>query len=194
VLIGETVAELKQKAEKAKDAGVTRMANTRDKYSSVPSAKTNWDPNWKRPPPSAPTGSASTYRNGPPSPPPLQTRPDTSESMSSSITPPPPVPRGSRPDTHSPSSYSPLPPPPTRLKSAYPPQTGSTEQVDHIDWANLSQEDKDEFFSWLDEFFSRYFNIALPAKRELPLVGMKGSLPSTSGPPVCSMMSFSFRS
>lgn len=56
---------------------------------------------------------------------------------------------------------------------------GSTE--DHIDWANLSQEDKDEFFSWLDEFFSRYLNIGLPPTREVPLVGMKAS---ASGPPV----------
>ncbi|KAH7103455.1 hypothetical protein BKA62DRAFT_655141 [Auriculariales sp. MPI-PUGE-AT-0066] len=29
----------------------------------------------------------------------------------------------------------------------------------HIDWANLSQEDKETFFAWLDEFFARYLNI-----------------------------------
>ena len=27
---------------------------------------------------------------------------------------------------------------------------------DHIDWANLTDEDKEIFFGWLDEFFSRY--------------------------------------
>ncbi|OAX34361.1 hypothetical protein K503DRAFT_774642 [Rhizopogon vinicolor AM-OR11-026] len=173
-------AELKQKAEKAKDAGVTKMVNTKDRYSSVPSAKTNWDPNWKRPPPSTPTGSASTHRHDPPSPPPLRTRP---ESTGGSIaSPPPPVSRGSRPDAHPPPSFSSLPPP-TRAKSTYSPQRGSTEQVDHIDWANLSQEDKDEFFSWLDEFFSRYLNITLPPERELPSVVMRGSLPSVSRPP-----------
>ncbi|KAG0696468.1 hypothetical protein DFH29DRAFT_767640, partial [Suillus ampliporus] len=154
-------AELKQKAEKAKDASVTKMVNTRDRYSSVPSSQTNWDPNWKRAPPPAQAGSAG---NGPPSPP-LRTRPDASGSMRSSVvSPPPPVAHGSRPDARSPPSYSHIPPPPTRPKSTYTSQMGSTDQVDHIDWANLSQEDKDEFFGWLDEFFSRYFNIALPSR------------------------------
>ena len=177
MLIGVIVAELKQKAEKAKDAGVTKMVNTRDKYSSVPSAKTNWDPNWKRAPPPAPGGSTSTY-NAPS--PPLRTRPDASESMRSS---PPPLAHGSRPDVHPSPSYSPLPPPPTRVKSAYPPQTGSTDQVNHIDWTNLSQEDKDEFFSWLDEFFSQYLNIALPPRREHGMEALMSSPPVT-GPPV----------
>ena len=188
MLIGVTVAELRQKAEKVKDAGVTKMVNTKDRYSSVPSAKTNWDPNWKRAPPSAPAGSASTNRAGAPSPP-LQARPDASESLRDSVpSPPPPVLRGSRPDVPSPLSHG-LSPPPTRAKSTYTPQTGSTEQaLDHIDWANLSQEDKDAFFSWLDEFFSRYLNISLPPRYENSLVETKVS--SASGPPVCSMMSF----
>ncbi|KAG1866037.1 hypothetical protein F4604DRAFT_986582 [Suillus subluteus] len=171
-------AELKQKAEKAKDAGVTKMVNTRDKYSSVPSSKTNWDPNWKRAPPPAPAGSSG---NGPP-PPPLRTRRDASgSSRSSVVSPPPPLAHGSRPGAPSPPSYSHISPPPTRAKSSYPSQTRSTDQVDHIDWANLSQEDKDEFFSWLDEFFSRYLDIALPST-----AGMKGSPAVTvqsAGPP-----------
>ncbi|KAG1720401.1 hypothetical protein EDB19DRAFT_574000 [Suillus lakei] len=73
---------------------------------------------------------------------------------------------------------------PTRAKSSYPSQTGSTDQVNHIDWANLSQEDKDEFFGWLDEFFSRYLDIALPSRRSS--TGMKGSPAVTvrsAGPP-----------
>ncbi|KAG2338973.1 hypothetical protein BDR05DRAFT_968610 [Suillus weaverae] len=138
------------------------MVNTRDKYSSVPSSKTNWDPNWKRAPAAAPAGSSG---NGPP-PPPLRTRPDAS---------------GNAP---SPPSYSHISPPPIRAKSSYLSQTGSTDQLDHIDWANLSQEDKDEFFSWLDEFFSRYLDIALPSRRSS--AGMKGSPAVTgqsAGPP-----------
>lgn len=178
VLIGVIVAELKQKAEKAKDASVTKMVNTRDKYSSVPSSKTNWDPNWKRAPPSAPAG---TSGNGAP-PPPLRTRPDASGSSRSSVAlPPPPLAHGSRPGAPSPPSYSHNSPPPTRAKSSYPSLAGSTDQVDHIDWANLSQEDKDEFFSWLDEFFSRYLDIALPSTagiRRSPAVTVQ-----SAGPP-----------
>lgn len=188
VLIGVIVAELKQKAEKAKDAGVTKMVNTRDRYSSVPSSKTNWDPNWKRAPPLAPAGSAG---NGPP-PPPLRTRPDASGSPRSSVvSPPPPWAHGSRSDAPSPSSYSHISPPPTRAKSSYLSQTELADQVDHIDWGNLSQEDKDEFFSWLDEFFSLYLDITLPSRGSS--AGMKGSPAVTvqsAGPPVCiSMMS-----
>ncbi|KAG2143475.1 uncharacterized protein EDB93DRAFT_591942 [Suillus bovinus] len=175
------VAELKQKAEKAKDASVTMMVNTRDKYSSVPSSKTKWDPNWKRAPPPAPARSSG---NGPP-PPPLRTRPNASGSTRSSVvSPPPPLAHDSRTGASPPPSYSHLSPPPTRATSSYPSQSGSTHQVDHIDWANLSQEDKDEFFSWLDEFFSRYLNIALPSGRSS--AGMKGSTAVTvqsAGPP-----------
>ncbi|KAG2123415.1 hypothetical protein DEU56DRAFT_829732 [Suillus clintonianus] len=174
-------AELKQRAEKAKDASVTKMVNTRDKYSSVPSSKTTWDPNYKRAPPAASAGSAG---NGPP-PPPLRTRPDDSGSTRNSVASlPPPLAYGSRPDVHSPPLHSHIPPPPTRTKSSYPSQTGSADQVNHIDWANLSQEDKDEFFGWLDEFFSRYLDIALPSRR--PSVVMKGSsavIAQSAGPP-----------
>ncbi|KAG2072053.1 hypothetical protein BDR04DRAFT_1097335 [Suillus decipiens] len=172
-------AELKQKAEKAKDASVTKMVNTRDKFSSVPSSKTNWDPNWKRAPPPAPAGSSGNSRP----PPPLRTRPDASGSSRSSAASPPP-PHGSRSGAPSPPSHSYIPPPPTRAKSSYPSQTVSTD-VNHIDWANLSQEDKDEFFSWLDEFFSRHLDITLPSRRSTS-AGMKGSSALTiqsAGPP-----------
>ncbi|KAG1853855.1 hypothetical protein C8R48DRAFT_722614 [Suillus tomentosus] len=183
-------AELKQKAGKAKDASVTMMVNTRDKYSSVPSSKTNWDPNWKRAPPPAPAGSSG---NGPP-PPPLRSRPDASGSTRSSVvSPPPPSAHGSRSGAPSSPSYSHISPPPARATSSYRSQmAGSADPVNHIDWANLSQEDKDEFFSWLDEFFSRYLDITLPSRRSS--AGMKGSTAVTvqsAGPPVCiSMMTY----
>jgi hypothetical protein len=44
-----------------------------------------------------------------------------------------------------------------------------------IDWANLTTEDKEVFFSWLDEFFARYFNLDQP-----PSV----TIPPVRGPPV----------
>ncbi|KAF9234594.1 hypothetical protein BU15DRAFT_78889 [Melanogaster broomeanus] len=166
-------AELKAKAEKAKDTGVTKMSNTRDRFSSVPASKTNWDPNWKRAPPPAPAprGSASPSANSPPPPPPSRHRPDVS-SAGSSAAPPPVVPRASRPDgdVSAPSHYTPLPPP-TRSASGYPPshREAPRDVVDEIDWANLSPEDREEFFGWLDEFFSRYLNVELgPREPTLP--------------------------
>ncbi|KZV65889.1 hypothetical protein PENSPDRAFT_744907 [Peniophora sp. CONT] len=62
------------------------------------------------------------------------------------------------------SSHAPPPPPPPPVSRNRPVQStplvyheeeGDAE-VDHIDWANLTEEDKQVFFSWLDEFFSRY--------------------------------------
>ncbi|KAF8556779.1 hypothetical protein OG21DRAFT_556007 [Imleria badia] len=152
-------AELKAKAERAKDVSVNKMTNTRDRFSSVPSSKANWDPNWKR----APAGSApraATSASGPP-PPPVRSRPDV---ISSGV--PPAVPRTSRPTDSdvslAPSRYTP-PPPPTRVASGYPPAGGhrdtSQPAVDRIDWANLSAADKEAFFGWLDEFFSRYLGV-----------------------------------
>jgi hypothetical protein len=134
------------------------MINTRDKFSSVPSSKTNWDPNWKRPPPSPPLRGSASSASRPPPALSSRSRPDIS-SDNLSVAPPPPVPRGSRSvgGLSPPPSYTPLPPP-TRLASGYPP---SPRDVDQIDWTNLSPEDKEEFFGWLDEFFSRYLNIEL---------------------------------
>jgi hypothetical protein len=37
-----------------------------------------------------------------------------------------------------------------------------------IDWANLTTEDKEVFFSWLDEFFARYFNLDQPPRAVTP--------------------------
>ena len=57
--------------------------------------------------------------------------------------PPPPVARSSKPNS---SNRPSLP-----GRAAAP-----SDSVDRIDWANLSAEDKEEFFRWLDEFFTRY--------------------------------------
>jgi hypothetical protein len=43
-----------------------------------------------------------------------------------------------------------VPPLPNRRSSAVPPR------VEEIDWTNISEEDKQVFFSWLDEFFSAH--------------------------------------
>ena len=42
------------------------------------------------------------------------------------------------------------------------PSGATTDDVEKIDWANLSAEDKHAFFAWLDEFFARYLNGSLP--------------------------------
>ncbi|KAH0833964.1 hypothetical protein J3R83DRAFT_11181 [Lanmaoa asiatica] len=151
-------AELKAKAEKAKDASITKVTNTRDRYSSVPSSKANWDPNWKRGPPPPATASPRASTSGPP-PPPSRSRPDGLASGMGIA--PPSIPRASRPtdDSPAPPPYIPRPPP-TRAASGYPP-SHREDAENRIDWANLSAEDKEEFFGWLDEFFSQYLGIEL---------------------------------
>ncbi|KIM57012.1 hypothetical protein SCLCIDRAFT_1144139 [Scleroderma citrinum Foug A] len=204
-----TVAELRAKAEKAKDAGVAKVVNTKDRYSSIPASRTSFDPNWKRAPP--PSSSAS-----PPQPPsrsisppsvhasnihgPLpatsrRPRPDSTSSFSTLTpevwnSPPPVAPRPSRPDmpSMSQSDVSALPPPPKRFSSGYPPNHKRTDSrddaSDRIDWANLSGEDKEEFFLWLDEFFSRFLNVKLgPRNSNIPL-SVPDHHPSRTGPPV----------
>ena len=55
-----------------------------------------------------------------------------------------------------------------------------------IQWSNLSLEDKQVFFSWLDEFFSRYLNIS---PRSTIGTIEPASPPSAShGPPVRSLL------
>jgi hypothetical protein len=72
-----------------------------------------------------------------------------------------------------PSSTSRLkPPPPRRAPSGHgndlnlsTTNSYETTDVDKIDWANLSHEDKQVFFTWLDEFFARYLNQTMPTNR-----------------------------
>ena len=63
------------------------------------------------------------------------------------------------------------------------------EQEPVIDWVNLSAEDKQVFFSWLDEFFARYSGNAAPPRSasdtnisSAPPVSTRAPL-STSPPP-----------
>lgn len=79
---------------------------------------------------------------------------------------PPVIRRETRPDA------TPLPPPPSRTssnsislpKATAQPHATKEADIDRIDWTNLSLEDKQVFFSWLDEFFARYLQVATPAR------------------------------
>ncbi|KAF8890701.1 hypothetical protein BD779DRAFT_243524 [Infundibulicybe gibba] len=169
-----TFAELKQKAGKVKDASVSKIQNTKDRHTSVPMAKTNWDPYSKQPPPPPPPprGSATPRAQFPP-PPPAPNRP------SPAVTPPLPG-RGNPPPTlpgrylsgnpptlpgRSPAtpataeSRAPTSAPPPIVRRTRPDVPARNAQPGNdIDWANLSEEDKQAFFSWLDEFFSKMLN------------------------------------
>ncbi|KAJ4481155.1 hypothetical protein J3R30DRAFT_2411949 [Lentinula aciculospora] len=206
-------AELKQKAVKAKDATVTSVQNTKDRHTSVPLKKTNWNPYDGNGPPPPPAPRINSW-NKPPKPeppklPPPPIRRDTSSSTNSSspqphsVSPllsrspvppsrgPPIINRATRPPgpasiVPSPNSASPsrtpsvnsVRPPslPSRAPSLQPslpsrtPSSSSYRQAHvpepepQIDWANLTQKDKDVFFSWLDEFFERSYGIAPTGK------------------------------
>ncbi|KAG9311088.1 hypothetical protein JVU11DRAFT_8996 [Chiua virens] len=186
-------AELKAKAEKAKDASVTKMTNTRDRLSSTPSSKVNWDPNWKRAPPPRPGYPSAAGMGGKGAAPPVPSWPEGDANG------PPAISRASRPtdDARALPSYVP-PPPPTRASSAYPPGHGHRTNAsvasqdtgeEKIDWANLSLEDKVAFFGWLDEFFSRYLGVELGPRGKATSPLMSGALPgqrlpSTRAPPM----------
>ncbi|KAH9055892.1 hypothetical protein EDB83DRAFT_2521235 [Lactarius deliciosus] len=55
---------------------------------------------------------------------------------------------------------------------------GGATDVDRIDWGNLSHEDKQDFFTWLDEFFAGYLDQPQPSVRVSPVGG-----PNTYAPP-----------
>ncbi|KAI5991989.1 hypothetical protein F5J12DRAFT_897356 [Pisolithus orientalis] len=190
-------AELKAKAEKAKDAGVAKVVNTKDRYSSISSSKTTWDPNWKRGTPRSSTSSP------PPPPPPRPTGAQGRGVVNTDELPPSPS-RSSRPGTTiSPGDVTPNPspvhlnsPPPKRSSSGYPPNHKRTNSyadntMDRIDWTNLSADDKEEFFRWLDEFFSRYLNVELgprtsrvPSSPSLTETSVRPSAARSGPPPV----------
>ncbi|EFI26893.1 hypothetical protein CC1G_15294 [Coprinopsis cinerea okayama7 len=84
-----------------------------------------------------------------------------------------------------PASSGPPPPPPPVALSTKPVlnkrDSFYVEDEDPvIDWTNLSQQDKEVFFSWLDEFFSRYLQIDL-APRAIPYPTQP--IGSVGGPP-----------
>ncbi|EPQ55694.1 hypothetical protein GLOTRDRAFT_128906 [Gloeophyllum trabeum ATCC 11539] len=159
----------KKKAVKAKDATVSKAINTKDRLQSTPSAKTNWDysnPPPRRPPP-VPVKTRDSELYGPPPSRSNSSRAEVDDAVSA---PPAPVlstrpsipSRSTRPSlpTRSPEELAPPPvrPPPMparRSTASIPASQHHEEVIDKIDWANLSPEDKEVFFSWLDEFFSR---------------------------------------
>ncbi|KIY44636.1 hypothetical protein FISHEDRAFT_77260 [Fistulina hepatica ATCC 64428] len=124
-----SLSEIKEKALKAKDAGVHKFQDARGRNTSVPTARTNWDMHGRTPARMAPTNSRSSDTSL--EKPPLPRRTSSGTSAGSAGTAPPPINRNTRPDAPRPASTS-------------------------IDWVNLSEEDKQIFFSWLDEFFSRH--------------------------------------
>ncbi len=59
----------------------------------------------------------------------------------------------------------------------------TTDDVDKIDWANLSVEDKRAFFEWLDEFFAHYLDGHLPPSSfNAPTVPVSTRNPSRNTP------------
>lgn len=116
---------------------MTKFQDTRDRYSSVPNARTSYDPDWRK--------------NAPPAPPPRSLNHGSND-----------IPQTS---TSTPSKPSPSRPPPARYttrptSSASPDYGAAGLEKSTINWAKLSQEDKQVFFSWLDEFFARYVSIS----------------------------------
>ncbi|KAJ7822460.1 proline-rich protein [Mycena leptocephala] len=179
-------AEMRDKAGKAKNATVTSLQNTKDRHSSVPLKTTNWDPYAKNQPPPPPPRANKFSRPvvQPSFLPPPQRGGAAAESPSSSTPPspapgPPPIVRATRPSV--PRRLRPRNrlPPSERLFHDFDSrsqsrggETGtcsasqairSTTAEQEIDWANLSPEDKEVFFAWLDEFFSRYLGKPIPA-------------------------------
>ncbi|SJL06578.1 uncharacterized protein ARMOST_09920 [Armillaria ostoyae] len=162
-------AELKEKATKAKDASVTKMQNTRDRHSSVPLKNTNWDPYNKQPPPPPPAPRASISTRPSISPPPSRSSISSPSPVPGRGAPPPPIKRSTRPpirsastDSRSPSVPS-LPP----RGSPAPSYRDSTPAEPEVDWSNLSPEDKQVFFGWLDEFFERSYGIPAPSQVDI---------------------------
>jgi hypothetical protein len=88
----------------------------------------------------------------------------------------------------------PPPPPPRKTSGLQRSDAGpahsrtSSSDADKIDWANLSHEDKQVFFTWLDEFFARYLDQPPPSVRVPPPADRPNTLtpsprPSPSLPP-----------
>ncbi|KAI0334160.1 hypothetical protein GY45DRAFT_1318600 [Cubamyces sp. BRFM 1775] len=247
-----TLAELRNKAVKVKNASVSTLSNTKDRMSSQPGKNINWNaeikpkpppppkPAFKPPPPPSRTSSAASSTSNvstqnkpavppvplrragpsasstlakspganpspPPRPPPRATNANAStsaatppprpppRSLNSTATsspsppppasgglqpgPPPPIRRETRPDLVAPAPRTHAPVPPVRKLQ------GEVADVDRIDWANLSPEDKEAFFGWLDEFFSRYLGVPVGSCAE-PL---KASVVGQAPPPAVRM-------
>lgn len=138
----------------------------------------------------SPTAQVPKSPPPPPPPPPIHARTASVTRPSNLSAPPvsvgarpPVVRRDSRPDSTmsvKATSPPPPPPPPARSISSIP---RSPTQENEIDWAHLSAKDKEVFFSWLDEFFSRQLNITIPPRSAGPTVQSTGR-PSAPPRPV----------
>lgn len=80
----------------------------------------------------------------------------------------------------------PRPPVPSRRKAAESHDQDDIVDAEsaRVDWANLSYEDKEAFFSWLDEFFSRFFANLPPKDSSQRVTQTHPSPPPNRGPPV----------
>lgn len=127
----------------------------------------------------------------PPPPPPRSPIPPLSRTSSTAQDTPPPPPlinSATKPGVSlAPAFPAPAPSaraPPPKRSPVIPPQPKSPhlEEIhsvkDDIDWANLSEEDKQVFFSWLDEFFTRLLGVPVG-----PGQGVAHGLPSAGPPP-----------
>ncbi|KAJ7789563.1 hypothetical protein B0H14DRAFT_2627091 [Mycena olivaceomarginata] len=160
---GWIVAEMRDKATKAKDATVKKAVDTKDRHSSVPLKNTNWDPYSKNPPPPPPPRANKFTK---PTPQPSFAPPPQRSGPSAGSPAPSPSPRPGPPPIVRPSAAASGPPPisrrRTRSRQAAPPPVrrfgARTTPEKEIDWVNLSAEDKEVLFGWLDEFFSRHLN------------------------------------
>ncbi|KAI0920373.1 hypothetical protein AcW1_002133 [Taiwanofungus camphoratus] len=194
------VADLKDRASKAKNYGANKITATRDRYSSQPSKNINWDVNHKRPPP-PPPGHVRNKSSYNPPPPPSRTSSDASHArseselqpispapiLSPSPRPPPIIRRVTRPDSTSPRTPAQSP----AIRSV-----SEEGKIDRIDWGNLPSEDKLVLFSWLDEFFAKHFNVPVPPRSGQGTVKVvkEASLspapsPAPQGPPKIPMWS-----
>ena len=153
---------------KARDSGINKYHETRDRYSSRSSKDMDWESDHRHPIPSPSTPSLTRPTD--------HTRTSSAASISSARPPPPPrhhdappiVRSDSRPSPQASHSPTPTLPPRSAHISHSPTQAQDSVSTPKIDWAHLSAEDKEIFFSWLDEFFERKFNITI-SKRHMVL-------------------------
>ena len=132
---------------------MTKVKDTKDRYSSVSSKKLDWDPNHKPAPPGPAPRAVPTKPAYIPPPPPSRTG-STSSGPTPSTSRPPVIRKDTRPDQLSSTSATPSPPLPIRTPSA-----ASVVSNVGIDWSNLSEQDKETLFGWLDEYFAKRFNV-----------------------------------
>ncbi|KAF5353422.1 hypothetical protein D9756_008023 [Leucocoprinus leucothites] len=127
---------------------------------------------------------SNTATPSPPPPPPRSPLPPPSRApvINQATPPPPPAPNlttkpGSAPVLHTPTPAPAFPRAPPRRSPIISPKPPTPEieyyepeaiaEKAEIDWANLTDEDKQVFFSWLDEFFTRSLGIPIGPKEGL---------------------------